>query len=225
MRKKIRLGLIIVCILVLAGIRVFSPEDTRICDWNTLVKHGNPSIDGSGFFSFGRKSQDITCSWGKILPLPPLASQHIPMKIITDFTDKGSMPSQYTCDWAGYFPILKVENLPADTKSLALIIDDPDAPSGVRDHLLLANIPLTWDSSISLSQDSFDQWVLGRNGRWEQAWWAPCPPSGTHRYVFKLYALSSMLEISSGFSKERLEELMWGKILEQTQIIGLYKRN
>jgi phosphatidylethanolamine-binding protein (PEBP) family uncharacterized protein len=95
----------------------------------------------------------------------------------------------------------------------------------VRDHVLLANIPLTEDPYVVISQDSFDQWVLGQNSWWEQARWAPCPPSGTHRYVFKLYALSSILEISSGFSKERLIELMWGKINAQSQIVGLYKRN
>jgi hypothetical protein len=94
----------------------------------------------------------------------------------------------------------------------------------VRDHLLLANIPLTKDVYVIVSQDTFDEWVLGQNSRWEQARWAPCPPSGIHRYVFKIYALSEQLELSSWFSKERLIELMWGKILSQSQIVGEYKR-
>jgi phosphatidylethanolamine-binding protein (PEBP) family uncharacterized protein len=94
----------------------------------------------------------------------------------------------------------------------------------VRDHLLLANIPLQESTDLVISQDSFDLWLLGQNGRWELAWWAPCPPGGTHRYVFKLYALSERLDLSSGFTKERLLELMWGKILAQTQIIGMYTR-
>jgi Raf kinase inhibitor-like YbhB/YbcL family protein len=119
---------------------------------------------------------------------------------------------------------LKIDDLPPNTKTLVLVVDDPDAPSWTRDHLLLANIPLTEDPYVIVSQDSFEQWVLGQNSRWEQARWAPCPPSGTHRYVFKIYALSENLEISSGFSKERLIELMWGKINAQSQIVGLYKR-
>lgn len=147
------------------------------------------------------------------------------MNISTDFIDNGLLPFQYTCDGEGRFPTLKIEDIPINTKTLALIVDDPDAPSGVRDHVLLANIPLTEDSYVVISQDSFDQWVLWQNSRWEQSWWAPCPPSGTHRYVFKVYALSESLEISWWFSKERLIELMWWKLNAQSQIVGLYKRN
>lgn len=210
MRKRLRLALIIICILTLAGIRVFSPEDTRICDGTILVKHGNPGANGSGLF----------CSWWKLLTI-----QIISMNISTDFIDNGLMPSEYTCDGEGRFPTLKIEDIPINTKTLALVVDDPDAPSGVRDHILLANIPLTEDPYVVISQDTFDIAIFGQNSRWELARWAPCPPNWTHRYVFKIYALSSILEISSGFSKERLIELMWGKINAQSQIVGLYKRN
>ena len=79
------------------------------------------------------------------------------MNISTDFIDNGLMPSTHTCDGEGYFPTLKIENIPGDTKTLALVVDDPDAPAGIRDHLLLANIPLTEDSYVVISQDSFDQ--------------------------------------------------------------------
>jgi len=215
--------LIILCILVLGGVRFLSPEDTRICEGTTLVKHGNPSSDGSGFFSFWKKNQDVTCLSGKLtqsfLPIQPIS-----MDISTDFMDNGLMPSMYTCDGEWYFPSLHVGELPKETKSLALIVDDPDAPAGVRNHLLLANIPLPVEDALIISQDTFDQWILWENSWWEQARWAPCPPSGTHRYTFKLYALSEMLDLSSWFSKERLLEMMWGKILWQAQIVGLYKR-
>jgi len=213
MRKRLRLALIIICILTLAGIRVFSPEDTRICDGTTLVKHGNPSANGSGFF----------CSWWKIHAFLPI--QILSMKISTDFIENGLIPSDYTCDGEGRFPTLKIEDIPINTKSLALVVEDPDAPTWVRDHILLANIPLTEDLYVIISQDTFDIAIFGQNSRGELARWAPCPPSWTHRYVFKLYALSSMLEISSWFSKERLVELMWGKINAQSQIVGLYKRH
>lgn len=147
MRKRIWLIIIVACILVLAGLRFLSPEDTRICDGNNLVKHGNPDSNGSGFFCLSGRRFSQT-----ILPIQITA-----MNISTDFTDKGLMPSQYTCDGEGRFPTLKIEDLPTDTKSLALIVDDPDAPAGVRDHLLLANIPLTEDPYVVISQDTFEQ--------------------------------------------------------------------
>lgn len=200
--------------LVLIGIRLFSPEDTRICDGGTLVTHGNPSASSSGF----------SCSWWKLHVQSLLTSQDTSMKIITDFVDNGPLPSMYTCDGEGYFPHLKIEDVPVDAQSIVLIVDDPDAPSGVRDHLLLANVPIPEFEDLVISQDTFDLWVLGENGWWEQAWWAPCPPKDTHRYFFKVYVLSDMLEVSSWFSKERLMELMWGKILAQTQIVWLYTR-
>jgi hypothetical protein len=118
---------------------------------------------------------------------------------------------------------LTLEGIPVDAKFLALIVDDPDAPAWTRDHLLLANIPVEW-AVQKISQKDFEIAVFGQNSRGELARWAPCPPSGTHRYVFKVYALSEMLEISSGFSKERLIELMWGKIVEQDELVGLYTR-
>lgn len=142
MRKRLRLIVIIVCVLVLVGLRVFSPEDNRICDGDTLVKHGTPSSDGSGFFSFGEKPQDVTCSGGKLMDKALLPSSTLSMKIITDFADNGLIPSQYTCDGEGRFPTLTVEGIPEDAKTLALIVDDPDAPAGVWNHLLLVNIPV-----------------------------------------------------------------------------------
>ncbi len=213
MKKRLRLVLIVICVLVLVGLKVFSPEDTRICDGDTLVKHGNPSSDGSGFF----------CSWGKLMNKTLLPFSTTSMKIITDFTDNGLIPSKYTCDGDGYFPHLTIEDIPANTKALALVVDDPDAPGGTWDHLLLANIPVEW-VRIIISQDSFDTSILWQNSWGELARWAPCPPNWTHRYVFKVYALSEKLEISSGFSKERLSELLWGKINAQAQLVGLYKR-
>lgn len=146
------------------------------------------------------------------------------MKIFTDFSDNELIPSLYTCDGEGRFPTLKIEDIPITTKTLALIVDDSDAPAWIRDHLLLANIPLTEDPYVIISQNNFDIAIFGQNSRGELARWAPCPPSGTHRYIFKIYALSEKLEISSWFSKERLIELMWGKILGQAELVWLYKR-
>ena len=198
---------------MLVSIRFFSPEDDRICEGNVLIKHGNPSSNGSG----------LICSWGNFLEQLLLSSNHSGMKIIADFANNQMMSSQYTCDGAGHFPVLTIEDIPTTVKSLALIVDDPDAPASTRDHLLLANVPVE-SSDITITQDTFIVWMLWQNSWWEQAWWWPCPPSGTHRYFFKVYALSEMLDISVWFSKKRLLELMQGKIIEQAEIVGLYKR-
>lgn len=146
MKKRFRLALIIFCMLVLAGIRVFSPEDTRVCTNDILVKHGNPSADGSGFF----------CLSGKLLTQSLLPLQNLSMKITADFADNGRLPLVYTCDGEGRFPNLTIENVPTAANSFVLIVDDPDAPSGVRDHLLLANVPYPGGDSFVISQDSFD---------------------------------------------------------------------
>lgn len=79
------------------------------------------------------------------------------MKISADFIDNGLLPSAYTCDGEGRFPFLTIDDIPMDAKSLALIVSDPDAPAGVRDHLLLANIPLNETGTLVISQESFDQ--------------------------------------------------------------------
>lgn len=213
MKKYLRLVLIVVCILVLAGIRVFSPEDTRICDGDALVKHGNPSADGSGFF----------CSWWKLLTQQVLPFQTISMKITAEFHTNEMMPAKFTCDGEGIFPELTVGDIPEFAKTLALIVEDPDAPAGTWDHLLLANIPVEWYVQ-TISQNTFETAVMGQNSRKELARWAPCPPSWTHRYIFKVFALTGNLEITTGFSKERLIEMMWGKILEKEELIGLYSR-
>ena len=184
--------LIGVCVVTLIGIRVFSPEDTRI--------------------------------WDKGIAPSLLASHTTSMKIITDFIDNGMIPSVYTCDGDSHFPSLTIEDFPTDTKSFVLIVDDPDAPTGIWNHLLLANIPVPEDTHLTISQETFSLALLGQNSRWDQARWAPCPPSGTHRYIFRLYALSDMLDLSAWFSKERLLELMWDKIIDKTQLVGLYKR-
>ncbi len=145
------------------------------------------------------------------------------MKITSDFQNNRLIPTQYTCDGDRRFPSLTVEDIPTDTQTLVLIVDDPDAPAGIRNHILLANIPVE-NAVVTISQDTFSTAVFGQNSRGELARWAPCPPEGTHRYFFKVYALSEPLEISSWFNKERLIELIWGRILAQGELIGLYKR-
>lgn len=87
------------------------------------------------------------------------------MKIVTDFDDNGTLPVTYTCDGEGLFPCLSILDIPEHTKTLALIVDDPDAPAGTWNHVLLANIPVDEHISMVISQDLFDQALFGQNSR------------------------------------------------------------
>lgn len=138
------------------------------------------------------------------------------------FAHNQPIPSSYTCDGADMNPPLVISDVPANAKALALIVDDPDAPRGDWVHWLLWNItPET--SGISehtvptgAAEGTTD---FGRTG-----WGGPCPPSGTHRYVFKLYALDTELNLPSTTRKEELEKAMEGHIVARTDLIGTYTR-
>ena len=138
------------------------------------------------------------------------------------FQNNGHIPKQYTCDGKDISPPLVIENVPAETKSIALIVDDPDAPVGTWVHWVLWNIdPNTKEvAEAAVPQGA----VEGMNDFRKHAYGGPSPPSGTHRYFFKVYALDTMLDISPNSTKTDLEKAMKGHILAEGQIIGLYKR-
>ena len=138
------------------------------------------------------------------------------------FENNGSIPKTYTCDGTDVSPPLKIENVPPEAKSLALIVDDPDAPMGTWVHWVLWNIP---PATKEIKEGSIPQGALqGMNDFRKQNYGGPCPPSGTHRYFFKLYALDTLLNLSPRSAKADLEKAMKGHILSQGEIIGLYKR-
>ncbi len=139
-----------------------------------------------------------------------------------DFQNNGNIPSKYTCDGANVNPPLRIDNVPAGTKSLALIVDDPDAPRGMWVHWVVWNIdPKTGE----IKENSVPKGAMqGINDFEQHNYGGPCPPSGTHRYFFKLYALDGILNFSADAGKAGLEKSMQGRILAQAQIVGLYKR-
>lgn len=140
----------------------------------------------------------------------------------TAFQDNGLIPVKYTCDGSDINPPLAIENVPPGAKSLALIVDDPDAPMGTWVHWLVWNIA---PNTKEIKENSVPQGAgLGMNDFRRQAYGGPCPPSGTHRYFFKLYALDTTLNLSSRAKKADIEKAMKGHIISQGQIIGLYKR-
>lgn len=138
------------------------------------------------------------------------------------FKNNGTIPSKYTCDGVNVNPPLFIEHVPAGAKSLALMVDDPDAPAGIWVHWVLWNIDL---ETREIRENSVPKGAQqGMNDFRKQPYSGPCPPSGTHRYFFRLYALDTVLTVSPDATKAVLEEAMKGHIIEQAYIVGLYKR-
>jgi Raf kinase inhibitor-like YbhB/YbcL family protein len=138
------------------------------------------------------------------------------------FPHNGMIPSKYTCDGADVSPPLTIGSIPEGTRSLALIVDDPDAPMGTWVHWLVWNIGA---DTKEIPENSVPRGALqGMNDFRKQAYGGPCPPSGTHRYFFKLYALDTVLALKVGATKARIEEAMKGHVLAQAEWIGLYRR-
>lgn len=138
------------------------------------------------------------------------------------FQQNGPIPKKYTGDGADVNPALTIENVPAGAKSLALIVDDPDAPSGVWVHWVVWNLrpDIREIKEHSVPSDASQ----GLTDFRERAYGGPCPPSGTHRYFFKLYALDAMLDLGRDSTKRVLEKAMEGHILARSELIGVYSR-
>lgn len=129
------------------------------------------------------------------------------------FKHNQNIPVKYTCDGEGVNPPLEFSGIPNEAKSLALIVDDPDAPTGTFVHWVVYN--------INPSVKEVKEGEISANST---EYVPSCPPSGTHRYFFKLYALDTLLEIKAKPTKASLEEAMKGHILDQSELIGLYSR-
>jgi hypothetical protein len=134
------------------------------------------------------------------------------MLIITSpaFVQNAQLPKKYTCDGEGVNPPLSVKNIPAQTKSLALIVDDPDAPTGTYTHLICWNID---PKNAEIAEKSLPNYI------------AACPPSGTHHYNFKVYALDSTLSLHQSASRQELEDAMKNHILNEGILTAVYSRN
>jgi len=136
------------------------------------------------------------------------------------FQDGESIPSKYTCDGLNISPPLNIQSIPGEAACLALIADDPDAPNGTWVHWVVWNMPVTHHI-----KENEIHGTEGLNDFKKHNYGGPCPPSGTHRYFFKIYALSSLLNLSSDTSKLQLEKAMSAHIIAFGELVGLYKRN
>lgn len=135
------------------------------------------------------------------------------------FEHNSQMPKKFTCEGEDLNPALDIQDAPSGTQSLALIVDDPDAPGGVWVHWIVFDIPV-----IFRIEENSMPGKPGVNTARKRVYHGPCPPSGTHRYFFKIYALDRELGLEEGVSKGALEKAMQGHILDQAELVGLYKR-
>jgi len=143
------------------------------------------------------------------------------------FKANSLIPSKYTCDGEDISPPLSWDEPPSGTQSLALIVDDPDAPGGIFVHWVLYNIPATvrqLTAEIAAVSTLPNGGVQGKNDFGKFGYGGPCPPSGTHRYFFKLYALDKKLGLEPGATKAQIMTAMDSHILAMAQLIGRYQR-
>ncbi|GAB4371625.1 MAG: YbhB/YbcL family Raf kinase inhibitor-like protein [Deltaproteobacteria bacterium] len=138
------------------------------------------------------------------------------------FSHNGMIPAKYTCDGADVNPPLSIDGVPEKAKSLALIVDDPDAPRGTWVHWVVWNIPA--DTRVIPEGTVPPGALQGTNDFGSRKYGGPCPPSGTHRYFFKLYALDAPLALPPGATKAQVEKAMSGHLLGKAETVGLYRR-
>ena len=143
------------------------------------------------------------------------------------FEEGGLIPPKYTCDGADISPPLQWDAVPEGTNTIALISDDPDAPMGTWVHWVLFNLPLDTrelTENIPPDENLPSGAGQGTNDFRRIGYGGPCPPGGTHRYFFKIYALDAELDLTAGAHKKDLLKAMEGHILGEGQLIGKYKR-
>jgi len=142
----------------------------------------------------------------------------------TAFKEGGMIPRKYTCDDRDLSPQIAWTGVPAGAKSVALICDDPDAPVGTWVHWVMFNIPATVKELTEGALPPAGA-KLGTNDFRKLPYGGPCPPGGTHRYFFKVYALDTLLALKEGATKAELLKAMEGHDLAQGQLMGKYKRS
>jgi len=136
-----------------------------------------------------------------------------------EFGNNDSIPKRFTCQGEDINPPLEIQEIPVEAKSLVLIVDDPDAPMGTWTHWVVFDIPV----SLAIKANSIPG-KQGKNSLNQQNYHGPCPPSGEHRYFFKIYALDAALGLPEGTSRGQLEKAMQGRILDKAELVGLYKK-
>jgi len=139
--------------------------------------------------------------------------------ISTVFSHNGHIPPKYTCEGENINPPLIVQNIPDETKSLALIVEDPDAPRGVFTHWVVWNI-----SPNEAIAEKSNPGISGTNSFGKTGYGGPCPPSGEHRYFFRVFGLDDELDLLTGSTKEELLDAMKEHIIANAELMGVYQK-
>jgi Raf kinase inhibitor-like YbhB/YbcL family protein len=137
------------------------------------------------------------------------------------FENNQLIPTKYSCDGDDVNPPLTIEDVPEGTKSLVMIIDDPDAPSGTWNHWVVWNIP----PDARKIEENTVPGTEGISTSRKHAYGGPCPPYGTHRYFFKVYALDAKLDLTADSTKNDVEKAMGSHVLAEGELLGLYRRS
>ena len=144
------------------------------------------------------------------------------MKVTSSAFQQGAnIPSKFSCDGPNTSPPLQISDVPTEAKSLVLIVDDPDAPSGLFTHWVVWNIS---PQATTIAEGSTPKGVQGTNDFGKSGYGGPCPPSGTHRYYFKVFALDRELDLPVGAKRSQLDAAMKGHVIAQGELMGRYSR-
>jgi hypothetical protein len=144
------------------------------------------------------------------------------MKVTSSaFQQGGNIPSKFSCDGPNSSPPLQISDVPSEAKSLVLIVDDPDAPSGLFTHWAVWNIS---PQTTTIGEGSTPKGVQGTNDFGKSGYGGPCPPSGTHRYYFKVFALDRGLDLPVEAKRSQLDAAMKGHVITQGELMGRYSR-
>lgn len=138
----------------------------------------------------------------------------------TSFTHEGTIPARHTCDGAETSPPLALDGIPDGTVALAIVMDDPDAPGGTWDHWVAYDIPVT----AVIPESDGRVGTAGRSTGGVAGYEGPCPPSGSHRYLFRAYALDTTLGLAAGADKAAVLAAMQGHVLAEATLMGRYAR-
>jgi Raf kinase inhibitor-like YbhB/YbcL family protein len=151
------------------------------------------------------------------------AAEEARIKITSSaFQEGANIPSKFTCDGSDTSPPLQITGVPSKAKSLVLIADDPDAPSGLFTHWLIWNIP---PQTNSIAEGAAPKGVHGTNDFGKFGYKGPCPPPGTHRYSFKIFALDRELDLRALAKRSQVDAAMKGHVIAQAELVGRYARS
>ncbi|HYK08059.1 MAG TPA: YbhB/YbcL family Raf kinase inhibitor-like protein [Candidatus Eisenbacteria bacterium] len=170
---------------------------------------------GLGYFIY---QQDLIAKFQEYITL-----KHMIRLSSSAFIDNGLIPSVYTCDGMAVNPPLEIADVPGNTQSLALIVEDPDAPGGTFTHWVVYNIPANTTTIPEKGVPANAMQGLSSTGETEYV--APCPPTGTHRYIFTLYALDGTVNLPDGADKAEVLDAIKNHIVDKTTLMGRYAKH